>query len=753
MAGMFLGSLALPRYVSTARHPLVVYAILEIGIGVLGLLLLVLIPWMSTVYGSLAPPGPASIIVRTTVCAFLLLPPTLLMGATLPAIARYVESTPEGVSWMGFFYGGNVAGAVVGCLLAGFYLLRVHDIATAVVVAASVNAVVAGSALVLARLTAHREPAGTDRGSGPIFDREHRGVYVVIALSGLTALGAEVVWTRLMSLTLGATTYTFSIILAVYLTGLGIGSGIGSYLSRALHRPRLALGACQLAVIGAVAWTAYWVTEAFPYWPVNPAITDDPWLVMQVDAVRAILAMLPGPIFWGMSFPLAVAAAARKERDPGRLVAGVYAANTAGAVTGALCFGLAAIPTLGTQGSQRLLIGFAALSAAVAFGPALLSARSERDVSRARRFALASLAAATTAWAAWGVHEVPSLLIARGRFSPTYFPPRTLYRGEGMSSSVAVTEVEGGIRNLHVGGKIVASTEPQDMGLQRMLGHLTALLHDGDPRSVLVVGFGAGVTAGSFVTYPEVERIVIVEIEPLITREANAWFTEVNHDVLSDPRVEVVHDDARHFLFTTDERFDVITADPIHPWMKGAAALYTTEYFELARDRLRPGGVVTQWVPLYESTTEVVKSELATFFEVFPEGLVWGNLRNGSGYDVVLSAREDDPGVDVDALVNRLARPDYADVVGSLSDVGLGSAQALLGTFAGYAPQFASWLQDAELNRDGNLRLMYLAGLGLNRYDADRIYDQLLTFRAFPENVFRGSPELVEALRDRLSED
>lgn len=750
MAGMFLGSLALPRFVSKNRHPLAVYAGLEVGIAILGLLLLILIPRVSSIYGALAPPGFASIFVRTAVCAILLLPPTLLMGATLPAIARYVESTPEGVSWMGFFYGGNIAGAVLGCVLAGFYLLRVHDIATATVVAAVANVVVATIALGLARATPRTASTTPENHGEPIFDPGRLGVYVVIGLSGLTALGSEVVWTRLMSLMLGATTYTFSIILAVYLTGLGLGSGIGSYLAKILRGPRFALGACQLAAVGGIAWTAYWVTDAFPYWPVNPALTDDPWLVMQIDIVRALLAMLPGPVLWGASFPLAVAAAARDGRDPGRLMGGVYAANTIGAVVGALAFGLIAIPVLGTQWSQRLLIGVAALSAGVAFAPGLSSTRLMPDAVRARRIGLATLAFVGIAWSAWRIDAVPSVLISYGRFAPTYFPPRTLYRGEGMNSSITVTELAEGVRNLHVGGKVVASTEPQDMGLQRMLGHMTALLHE-EPKTVLVVGFGAGVTAGSFVTHPSVERIVICEIEPLITREANAYFTDVNHDVLNDPRVEIIHDDARHFLFTTDETFDVITADPIHPWMKGAAALYTTEYFELAKKRLAPGGVMTQWVPLYETTTEVVKSELATFFEVFPEGLVWGNLSNGQGYDVVLSARVGGSHINVDGLSERLARPDHEDVVESLSQVGLGSALRLLGNYAGYGPQLEPWLEGSELNRDGNLRLMYLAGLGLNQYESGSIYDEILESRVFPEDVFEGSPGMLRTLRSSLS--
>jgi spermidine synthase len=157
-----------------------------------------------------------------------------------------------------------------------------------------------------------------------------------------------------------------------------------------------------------------------------------------------------------------------------------------------------------------------------------------------------------------------------------------LYVGEGMNASVAVTKLANGVRNFHISGKVEASTDTADMRMQRMLGHLPALLHPG-PRSVLVVGCGAGVTAGSFAVYPSVERIVVCEIEPLIPRVVAQYFAKQNHDVLKDHRTQVIYDDARHYLLTTREHFDIITSDPTHPWVKGAATLYTKEYFELCK--------------------------------------------------------------------------------------------------------------------------------------------------------------------------
>jgi spermidine synthase len=365
---------------------------------------------------------------------------------------------------------------------------------------------------------------------------------------------------------------------------------------------------------------------------------------------------------------------------------------------------------------------------------------------RLRGWASALGGLALTAYLVSQLAPVPPVLVAYGRYAPTYYPPNALYVGEGINSSIAVTELANGDRNIHVGGKVVASTEPQDMRLQRLLGHMTALLAE-EPRTVLVVGFGAGVTAGTFVTHPSVERIVIVEIEPLVTEVASGFFAQHNYNVLRDPRVELIHDDARHFLLTTDETFDLITADPIHPWMKGAAALYTQEYFELASKHLNPGGVITQWVPLYESTDEVVKSEMATFFEAFPEGVVWGNTKEGQGYDLVLSATDGTPRIDVDALTVRLNRMDHTLVQQSLSEVGYSSALELLSTYAGTARDLGSWLEGSEINRDRNLRLMYLAGLFLNRYQQGTIYGEILERSRFPTDLFVGSPQTVLILR------
>jgi spermidine synthase len=741
MGGMCIGSVLLSRVISRRQHPLLVYGLLELGIGFFGVAVLFIIPSLNGIYTASVGDGLPSILLRGLVAAICLLPPTVLMGASLPAIARWVEATPTGVSWLGLFYGGNIAGAVFGCLFAGFYLLRVYDMAVATYAAAAINIAVAIASFALRSKTPHAPledaPASVERpiGAWPI--------YVSIGLSGLCALGAEVVWTRLLALMLGATVYTFSIILSVFLIGLGIGSSAGSFWTRKLTRPRWALGACQLLLAVAIAWTAYAVADIVPSWPFNPLKVANPWNLFRIDFMMCLMAILPPALLWGLSFPLALASVANKEQDSGALVGEVYAANTVGAILGAVGFSIVLIPWVGSQGAQQALIALSVIGALVVFFKSGLTGKGYFGVAAATLVAIILFAT---------VAEVPWLAIAYGRrMSLQTDPGRPLYIGEGRNSSVVVSQLPGGQVYFHVSGKVEASTEPYDMRLQRMLGHIPALIHE-NPKSVLVVGFGAGVTAGTFVVHPEVENITICEIEPLIPQASSKYFATENHNVFHDRRTRMVYDDARHFVLTTKDKFDIITSDPIHPWVKGTATLYSKEYFELVKQHLNPGGVITQWVPLYESDFETVKSELATFFEVFPNGTIWGNDISGEGYDLVLLAQNEPTKIDMEALTKRLQRDDYKQVAKSLAEVNFHSTPQLLGTYAGRASDLKGWLQGAVINRDLNLRLQYLAGMGLNYDKPGYIYSEMLTHRTPAPEIFSGTPESLAALASFLGQ-
>jgi spermidine synthase len=754
MGGMCAGSLLAPRFISRLHHPFRVYAALELGIGAIGLVVLFCVPLIGGLYTSWAGDGLTSMLLRGTVAAIFLLPPTFLMGATLPAISRWVQTTPQGVSWLGFFYGGNIAGAVGGSLLAGFYLLRLYDVAIATFVAVGINITVALFSLLLARRTPYEAAAAETAHEQPEIISEQElaerwPVYLTIALSGLTALAAEVLWFRLLAHLFGATVYAFTLELAAFLCGLGIGSSLGSAIARKTNKPRIALGWCQMLICAGIAWTAYQLMQSMPFWPIDLTLQADQVVKFQLDFVRCLWALLPASILWGMSFPLALASVASRGQDAGRLVGGVYAANTVGAIIGSLMAGVVLVSWIGMQDIQKVLIAISAIS-----GLLMLAVAPGIDPAKARvSFALTViLAMVLSGLLVLTVPELNKDFVAYGRLTPTRAGDSVvLYVGEGNMGMVAVSTLTDGTINYHNAGKIQASSEPADMRLQRVLGHLTTLIPP-NPKKFLVIGFGAGVTAGAVSVEPALEQETIVEIEKLVPEFVSTYFSAHNSNVMSNPKVTVRVDDGRHFLLTTDERFDGITSDPLDPWFKGAAALYTKEFFEAAKAHLTPGGVVTQWVALYESNEAVVKSVLATFFDVFPNGAVFANTVRGLGYDLVLLGQAEPIRIDVDQLQAKLDSPRYSAVKESLREIGFYSATELLATYAAQPRDLQPWLKDAVINRDRNMRLQYLAGMNLNRNQANDIYKNMVSYGPFlPQDMFTGSESKLSLLQQAVA--
>ncbi|MBN2321963.1 MAG: hypothetical protein JXR49_23000, partial [Acidobacteria bacterium] len=329
----------------------------------------------------------------------------------------------------------------------------------------------------------------------------------------------------------------------------------------------------------------------------------------------------------------------------------------------------------------------------------------------------------------------------------------------------------------HGAGKVQASSQPQDMRLQRMLGHLSALICESPDRieDVLVIACGAGVTAGSFIPYPGIERITICDIEPLVPKIVAPMFGKENYHivdgidrqnphVVNGKEVTVIYDDGRHYISTLPEnvKFDVITSDPIDPWVKGSAALNTVEYYEICKRHLKPGGVMSLWIPLYESTFASAKSITSTFFEAFPDGMIFSNDEFLEGYDAVLIGRAEPTTINLDRIGTILDRRDYTHVRQSLADVGFGMnatgnysdglniAVDLLSTYAGQASDLRIWTSNSQINRDRNLRLQYLAGMGYNFDIGTAILESILSYYLFPDKLFSGSPEIISYLKIRL---
>jgi spermidine synthase len=305
-----------------------------------------------------------------------------------------------------------------------------------------------------------------------------------------------------------------------------------------------------------------------------------------------------------------------------------------------------------------------------------------------------------------------------------------LFYGEGVESIVSVIRVKGGEQAFVTNGRVEASTHLQAQQIQFTLGHLPMLLNP-EPRQVLVVGMGSGMTAGATSVHPTVERVTLVEIEPEVRGVART-FDAYNHRVLDNPKVSVVLNDGRNFLLTTDRMFDVITADPIHPWFRGAGYLYSSEYFALAAGHLRPGGVIAQWLPIYELTPDDLRSVVKTFQLHFPYTVMWL-----AHYDAVILGSASPFLIDESELERRLAEP---AVAGDLTRVSMGSATDLLSYFVMGTDGMRRFAQNATLNTDDRLYLEFSAPFSIATPAVMAANVQALT--ALRENIL---PYLVPA--------
>jgi spermidine synthase len=459
--------------------------------------------------------------------------------------------------------------------------------------------------------------------------------------------------------------------------------------------------------------------------------------------------ILPGAVLWGMSFPFALAAAGRRSADTGRSSGYAYAANTVGAIIGALCVSFWLIPSYGTKVASQVLVATAGVSAAALF---FQIGRSEKDARRASSPAAAHPALALGAGivAALMMPGLSQVFLAHGRYiwwieAADQYP----YVSEGAASTVAVHIAPNGYRNFHVSGRVEATNNPNDLRTERLIGHLSGLLHP-KPESVLVVGLGGGISAGALTLYPEIKRIVICEIEPRVTG-ATRQFAHENYSVLSNPKVEIVFDDARHFLATTRERFDIITSDPIHPWVRGNSMLFSREYYEIVASKLKPGGIATQWVPLYETSEKAIQIQMRTFIDAFPNGTVWNTAAGGGGYDVVLAGGVEPLQVDIAAIQRRIdSNPQLKE---SLREVRITSAMDLAATYATRGPDMLKWLADTPASHDFSLKLEYISGLALNVKAADPIYTNMTADRVYPDQILLAPEQQRKELKARLGLD
>lgn len=637
MGGLALGAWVSGRMADRITAPLTTYGAIEILLALYALFTPILFRWAFPVFDWFGSNVTQSLwflsLVRFVVAVILLLPPTMLMGATLPVLSRFlVLQERDGGRGAGLLYGVNTVGAFVGTLTAGLLLLPTWGLQKTIVFTAVGNLVLGVVTLVVGRKTEAPRAAPQDRISGPptfavgTSIDSVRPVLVAVALTGFAALVCEVAWTRVLVLVLGASIYAFTLMLATFLAGLGMGAaGVACILSAAPARARFVF--YVLALLGAGLICASSATfEHLPtlfrhlYFAWGLADHSDKILPVQLLITAAVM-FVPALVMGGL-FPAAIRIIVNDRDQTSRRVGLLYAWNTIGAVLGSFAAGFALIPLLGVRKTLLVAVSLQCVAAVV-----VMAGR-----SRGRRHILAGIGGAflllfyllTPPWhhqlmtSAMYHYARQYKTIEKENLAEALTQKELLYYRDGLTATVTVTREDtryGEHLYIATNGKIDGSSHG-DMPTQRLSAHIPLLFHP-SPEQVCVIGMGTGCTAGSAALHQTVSSVTVVEIEAAMVEGARL-FRDHNHAMHHNPKVAIEVTDGRLFLRLHPGRFDVVISEPSNPWMAGTSDLFTIEYFDLGARALRDGGFFCQWVQLYGMSSDSVKTIVRGFLSVFP---------------------------------------------------------------------------------------------------------------------------------------
>jgi len=687
MAGLAVGAGLGSRIADRVRHPLRAFGAAELGIAACGLavppLLFGMGPAFLWLHDTVGGDGPTFFAGRFLLAFAILLVPATLMGVTLPLLSRAVVDRLDQVgSRTGLLYALNTAGAVVGCVLAGFVFVPQLGLRSTSALAAGTNIAVGASAFALSRRFA-RDPSPRAPGVDTPLSAPARLAVLAFGVSGFTAMGYEVLWSRALVHFTHNSTYAYTAMLAIFLTGISLGSAISARFADRVRLPLLGIAGVQLA-LGASVVAALRIYRSFEH--LVPALAERigglaSWShVIALIFSEAALTMLLSTLLLGAMFPFVARAVVDSLDVVGRRIGVAYFANTLGSIAGSAVVGFVALPALGVRGAfLALVLVNLALAAALALSGA----------PRRTSLPLAALAAASAVVAFLWIPPRVFEQIFEQRFGTLL-----LYREE-VTDTVMVTQAEDGSRMIrYADGRGTAGTIT--LREDRAYAHIPMLLHP-DPRRVLQIGFGVGHTLSSVAQYP-VESITCVELSPGVIAAA-PYFRETNRDVLADPRVRLVIEDGRNFLTTSRDRYDVIRLDPPELHTAGVVNLYTREFYQLARDHLAEGGLFSIWVNNVMTPEDALWMLVRTIQDVFPYVSVW---HGPAMFSWVINGSVRPHAPDVGLLEARFADP---AVRSDLASIPIRDAYDFLSLFVGSGEQLAKMWRDAPLVVDDHTRL------------------------------------------------
>jgi spermidine synthase len=714
MGGLALGSFVAGRVADRVRRPLFLFGIVELLIGACALATPAALAGVHRLFVEVAGRLPDSLAVSTAVRLVLsfavLLVPTALMGATLPIVVKSSLTRLDRIGTrVGLLYASNTTGAILGAMLAGFYLIPQIGLRRSFLLAASINGTVGLIAILIAwgrgrvsivtRVGSDPEPQGSDPTRALIETRPLLVVLIVFAVSGFASLALEVIWFRVLGIMLGPTSYVFTLMLAFVLAGIALGSAIITPVMRWRLDWLQVLAILQLAA-GIVAVRSFGPLRRTPQPPdwLPPLLAGLGLDFLATAATVSIGAILPTAIFFGLAFPVGLrlwAGAAGTERHTAERVGVFYSVNVGAAIVGSIAAGFVLLPRLGSQIS---LITVAALF--VASGLLI-------QAVIARRQPVVALVVAATAVIVFltQAKAVPDPKELARRWVRISGP--ILWQEEGMQTTVAVSGSQAvGSRVMYLDGRHQANDTDSMVFIHRRIGLLPAVLHE-HPTRALVVGLGGGVTPGGLSQFPGL-AVDVVELSDSVIRSA-AFFSHVNFDVLHRPNVRIMHDDGRNYLLRARTLYDVITADAILPHHAGANNLNSVEYFRLVRDRLAPDGIALHWNG--GVTDAEHKMILRAFVDAFPEATLWGDgtLMIGSKRPLSVSQAR------IESLL--------ADPAGrqALALMHVGTLDHLLRMFRASPRDIRAYLGPGPALSDDKPALEYFASLPQTERDLSRI--------------------------------
>jgi len=730
LGGLALGSAVGARLALRFSRPNVLFALAESGVAAFALATPTLFSAVDSAYvwgyRHLGSAAPTLLTIRVLLSGAALLLPTFLMGISFPALAQCVEDDASAGRRAAALYGINTAGAVAGVVCCGFLAIPVIGLRATLFASACAS--------LTAALLSMAAPAPSPR-PAPAAVRSPGRLWLFVALvTGAAAMAVEVAWTRILVLRLGSSVYAFTLMLALFLTGLVAGSLVGAAIRpRPMHAVIAAAQVLLAAtiVIQIVAFQAY--TSLLIQIATRLIQAASFGGLFASEAITTAAFLLPPTFLMGLTFALVLRAGSLESGIPPAAAGRLYSANTVGGIGGSLLAGLLTIPV---WGSQPTLFGAAVLSLTIAV--VLVPRAWWVYVACAALLPLALLP------------PKDSVILSAGVFTDVT-PGDVLYYDEDVTGTVAVKRYRGphgDVRSLELNGVNVAGTTPDLLVVQKLQAHLPLSLA-ARADSVLHIGLGSGGTAYSASLHP-VSQIRIVEIAPEVADAATRFFPDVNHGVLSDRRVRLTINDGRNFVLADPARFDVILSDSIHPRYAGNGSLYTRDYFGLCARRLKPGGVISMWLPMYALLPENYRAIVRAFVDVFPNVSIWYPHSVPNSFTIILATPA--PRVRLTEFGDRVSSPSVAR---DLAEIGAADPAELLSYLMLGPADVRRWVAQTPPHVDDRPAVEFESGRTLARVGTwARTFADLVSHRSrvedFVDGLVPGEP-LSQRVLDRFA--